>query len=63
MSGEGSGVEEKMGFPSKQGGMRLGVGWGHGEKEEDEGEAGEVRDEARGCRERVQGKIPGRVVA
>ena len=38
MSGEGSGVEEKMGFPSKQGGMRLGVGWGHGEKEEDEEE-------------------------
>lgn len=29
MSGEGPGVEEKIGFPSKQGGVRLeGGGWG-----------------------------------
>ena len=33
------------------------------EREEDEGEAGGVRDAARGCRERVRGEIPGRVVA
>ena len=34
-----------------------------GEREEEEREAGGVRDAPRGCRERVRGEIPGRAVA